>query len=100
MVDAMPTRITPELCEQVEREAGRKLAAISHRFAPHGREQALKQKHDRLELMLALADVTELQEMLRHCRDMIAAEIKQHNNAQSALAAYSRSFSAKSRRAS
>lgn len=96
----MPARITPELCEQVERAAARKLAAVSHRFAPHGREQAVKQKHNRLELLLALADVTELQETLRHYRDLIAAEIKQHNNAQSALAAYSRSLGAKSRRAS
>jgi uncharacterized protein YciW len=100
MVEKMPARITPELCKQLENEANRKLAAISRRFAPNGREQALKQKHDRLDLALALADVTELQETLQHYRDLIAAEIKQHNNAQSALSAYSKSFGAKSRRAS
>lgn len=100
VVDEMPARITPELCEQVERAAGRKLVAISRRFAPNGRDQALRQSHDRLDLVLALADLTELQETLRHYRDLIAAEIRQHNSAQSALAAYSKSFSAKSRRAS
>lgn len=88
--------------DRLDRQARQQVAGIRRLFAPD--LQALRragnaanspdQHHDlrNLEVALALADLTDLRDSLKQYRDLIVAEIRQHNCAQSAAAAYAKSL--------
>ncbi|HVJ41074.1 MAG TPA: hypothetical protein VM639_06240 [Dongiaceae bacterium] len=95
-------KITFEELERLDRQARQKVAGIRRLFTPD--LQALRragnaaatsdQQHDlrNLKVALALADLTDLRDSLKQYRDLIVAEIRQHNCAQSAVAAYAKSL--------
>ncbi len=96
----MAGRFPTEAFDQLDRQARRQIASIHHQFAPYlaAGTDALTADGLALDVALVLTDLAALRESLRQYRDLIAAEIRQHNSAQSALAAYAKSLSAKARR--
>lgn len=94
-------KFVPEELDRLDRQARRKVDGIRRLFAPDlqairraANEPMSADQHDlrNLEVALALADLTDLRDSLKQYRDLIVAEIRQHNCAQGAAAAYAKSL--------